>query len=259
MPVIDNKYYDRAATSWRDGTLPLSLLDAFTPGRFAYLRGVLDRLNIDPAGKATLDVGCGGGLLAEEFARLGCCVTGVDPSVPSLRYAIQHAREAGLDIDYRQARGEVLPFESGTFDIVYCCDVLEHVQDLDRVVAETARVLKPGAIYLYDTVNRTLASKIVLIKLAQDWRPTRVLDFALHDWNMFIKPEELQATLSRHGLHNQETVGFGPKSGPLAMAGALWDFKRGRVTFRDLGVRLQAGTITSLHISYMGYATKQRD
>jgi 2-polyprenyl-3-methyl-5-hydroxy-6-metoxy-1,4-benzoquinol methylase len=71
------------------------------------------RLHIDPHGKATLDVGCGGGLLAEEFARLGCQVTGVDPSEPSLETARAHAAASGLSIDYRAGAGEALPFPDG--------------------------------------------------------------------------------------------------------------------------------------------------
>src|SRR5579864_6931600 len=102
MPV-DNNHYDRVAATWWDETQPLCmLLTGLNPGRFGYFREVLtQRLGIDLRGKNALDVGCGGGFLAEEFARLGCRVTGVDPSKPTLETARAHASRSGLDINYR--------------------------------------------------------------------------------------------------------------------------------------------------------------
>src|SRR5215210_7869295 len=127
MPV-DNQLYDTMADSWWDESGLLHYLQGLTPVRFGYMRRILvEELKLDVRGKRTLDVGCGGGLLAEEFARLGCAVTGVDPSEGSLEAARTHAREAGLSIDYRQGTGELLPFADASFEIVYCCDVLEHV------------------------------------------------------------------------------------------------------------------------------------
>ena len=94
MPV-DNELYDRLASTWWDENETLNMLrTVINPGRFSYFRAaLLETLKIDPGGKQTLDVGCGGGLLAEEFARLGCIVTGVDPSEPSLVVARNHAQQ----------------------------------------------------------------------------------------------------------------------------------------------------------------------
>ena len=205
MPV-DNELYDRLASTWWDENETLCMLrTVINPGRFGYFRAVLlEQLKIDPRGKQTLDVGCGGGLLAEEFARLGCCVTGVDPSEPSLVVARDHAQQEGLTIDYRTGFGECLPFADASFDIVYCCDVLEHVKDLEMVISEIARVLKEGGIFFYDTINRTFMSKIVTIKLLQEWKATSVMPPNLHDWNMFIKPRELQALMERYRLDQKE-------------------------------------------------------
>src|SRR3954469_1125281 len=144
MPV-DNQLYDTMADSWWDEGGFLHVLRGLNPARFGYMRRVLvEELGIDPRGRKTLDVGCGGGILAEELARLGCEVTGVDPSEQSLEAARAHARQEGLAIDSRRATGEALPFPDATFELAYCCDVLEHVTDLRRVVAEIARVLRPG-------------------------------------------------------------------------------------------------------------------
>ena len=169
MP-LDNDVYERLGGSWWDETSPLNLLHgSFTPGRLAYFRDVLARQagagQAGLAGLRVLDIGCGGGFLAEEFAALGCQVTGIDPSAVSIAAARAHAAGRGLTIDYRVGPGENLPVPDAEFDVAYCSDVLEHVSDLDRVIEETARVLKPGGLYLFDTINRTLPSKLVMISV----------------------------------------------------------------------------------------------
>lgn len=257
MPV-DNELYNAPGDIWWDDSQALSFLRiAVNPARFGYFEDVLlNRLGFDPSGKKTLDIGSGGGLLAEEFARLGCRVTGIDPSEASLITARSHAEQSGLDIAYLQATGEDLPFEDETFDIVYCCDVLEHVNDLDLVIAETARVLKPGGIYLYDTINRTFLSKLILIKAAQEWKYTRMVPPGLHDWAMFITPSELHAIMARHGLGNQHSAGMKPAANPLRLLQALGLYKAGRIPYRELSQRLRFTRSRLMSLSYMGYAIK---
>src|SRR5215216_2632659 len=143
--AINNAVYD--SLSWWDEDGLLQALRALNPTRFSYMRRILvEELRLNPVGLKTLDIGCGGGILAEEFARLGCAVTGLDLSEPTLKAARLHAQETGLSIDYRQGTAEALPFADGAFDVVYCCDVLEHVSKPDKVIAESARVLKPGGV-----------------------------------------------------------------------------------------------------------------
>jgi 2-polyprenyl-6-hydroxyphenyl methylase/3-demethylubiquinone-9 3-methyltransferase len=212
MP-IDNGIYDQHATSWWDENDPLNMLHgSVTPARFRYFVTVLERLGRAPSGLRALDIGCGGGFLAEEFARLGCQVVGIDPSAPSLDTARRHASDRGVMIDYRVGSGARLPVQDGEPDLAYCCDVLEHVTDLDRVIRETARAVKPGGTHLFDTVNRTLVSKLLAIKVMQEWRATRIFDTPVHEYDMFIKPKELSATMARHGLRLHETVGLGPRT-----------------------------------------------
>jgi 2-polyprenyl-6-hydroxyphenyl methylase / 3-demethylubiquinone-9 3-methyltransferase len=254
MPV-DNAIYD--TEPWRDERRFLSALAALTPVRFGYMRDVLvHTLDVDPPGKRTLDIGCGGGFLAEEFAKLGCDVMGIDPSAPSIAQAAAHAADAGLTIMYRVASGEALPFADATFDIAYCCDVLEHVDDLDKVIAETARVLKPGGVYLFDTINRTFASKLVVIKLLQEWKATRFATANFHDWAMFIKPGELRAALARHGLTCREIVGINPKGNPLRALVAFRQLKRGEISYAEVGARLPMAIGTRTPILYAGYAVR---
>ncbi len=257
MPV-DNAIYD--TEPWRNENRFLSTLYALTPVRFGYLRDVLvNQLHLDPKGKRTLDIGCGGGFLAEEFAQLGCDVTGIDPSVPTIAQAETHAKEAGLAITYRIAPGEAIPFADATFDIAYCCDVLEHVDDLDKVIAETARVLKPGGVYLFDTINRTFISKLVVIKLFQEWKVTRLIATNLHDWAMFITPNELRAALTRHGLPCREIVGINPKGNPLRAIRAFRQLKRGEISYAELGTHVPIAVGTRTPIQYAGYAIKSAD
>ncbi|MGH2625552.1 MAG: bifunctional 2-polyprenyl-6-hydroxyphenol methylase/3-demethylubiquinol 3-O-methyltransferase UbiG [Anaerolineales bacterium] len=256
MPV-DNELYERLANSWWDERGFLHALVALNPARFGYMRRVLtEELGLQPEGLSVLDVGCGGGLLAEEFARLGCTVTGVDPSEASLAAARAHAAGEGLTIEYRRAGGEALPFPDASFDLAYCCDVLEHVNDLRRVIAETARVLKPGGIYFYDTINRTFQSRLVAIKLLQEWRATSVMPPRLHDWDMFIRPAELQHLLEQHGLVPGGLTGLKPRAGPLRLLRTLLQRKRGLLSYVEAARQMDLGESPDTSMSYIGYARK---
>jgi len=256
MP-IDNNLYDRMADSWWDETGFLHILAALIPPRFGYMRRVLfDELGIDPHGLRTLDIGCGGGGLAEEFARLGCDVSGIDPSLESLGAAWTHAKEQGLRIDYRQGRGEAIPFADASFDVAYSCDVLEHVADLPRVIAETARILKPGGIFLYDTINRTWRSKLVVIKLFQEWSGTSFMPPDLHDWSLFIKPRELLGLLDRNGLRHRGMTGLSPAAGPLRIFQILRARKRGEMSYAEAARRIDLHESGDTNIVYLGHAVK---
>ena len=255
MP-IDNDLYNH--TQWWDEDEALYMLrTSLNPCRFAYFREVLtDTLGIAPQGQRALDIGCGGGFLAEEFAALGCQVTGIDPSAPTIAQADAHAKEAGLTIAYRVASGETIPFADASFDIAYCCDVLEHVNDLDTVIAETARVLKPGGVYFYDTINRTPLSRLLGIKVMQEWKWSRFGPPNLHEWEKFIKPRELRTMMARHGLEDRAIAGMRPNVNPIAMIRALRAHKRGEISSADLGARMPFVRSKDTQMSYMGYAIK---
>jgi 2-polyprenyl-6-hydroxyphenyl methylase/3-demethylubiquinone-9 3-methyltransferase len=259
MPV-DNQIYDRLSHTWweEDGFLSI-LKSGLNPARFGYMhRALTETLGLEPRGLRVLDVGCGGGLLAEEFAELGCEVTGVDPSRESLAVARAHADRRGLTIDYDQASGEDLPFGEGEFRVVYCCDVLEHVEDVGRTTREIARVLRPGGVFLYDTVNRTWRSKLIMIKLAQEWSATAWAEPGVHDFEMFIRPQELEAGLAAAGLEVQSRVGFA-SANPLGAVKALWDRAHRKITYAEMGARLRVQESRNLSTSYGGYALKPVD
>jgi 2-polyprenyl-6-hydroxyphenyl methylase/3-demethylubiquinone-9 3-methyltransferase len=259
--MIDNDIYDRVPTTWwdEDGFMAL-LRTSVNPPRVAYFHKVLvERLGLDPRGLRVLDVGCGGGLLSEAFAASGCDVTGVDRSAPSLAAARTHAERSGLSIRYLDGSAESLPFDARAFDVVCCCDVLEHVDSPDIVLGEIARVLKPGGVFLFDTINRTLRSKLVAIKLAQDWRPTRLIPRDVHVWEKFIRPGELANLMERHGLANpgiRRTVAT-DQSGARDRRTAAAQTRRMR--FDELGEKLRLRESRDLSISYMGYALRAQD
>jgi 2-polyprenyl-6-hydroxyphenyl methylase/3-demethylubiquinone-9 3-methyltransferase len=202
---IDNDVYHGHESSdkdvwWHPDTVLYLLKTSINPWRMGYCTEIINRLNINPHGKTALEVGCGGGILTEDVARMGFTTTGIDPSEGSIESAIKHAEESGLEIKYDIGMGEDLPYPDNSFDVLFCCDVLEHVMDLPKVIEEIARVLKPGGLFLYDTLNRTLYSKLVAIKIWQEWKWFAFMPPNLHVWEMFIKPKELISLMDKNGL-----------------------------------------------------------
>lgn len=222
------------------------------PVRTAYFRTIVSPL----AGGTALEIGCGGGIFCEEIAALGFKTTGIDPSAPSVRIARDHARAQGLQIDYLHGWGEALPFADRSFDAVFCCDVLEHVTDADRVIHEVARVLRPGGIFCFDTINRTWLSWLVVIGILQKWQRWAMMPPNLHSWNQFIKPEELKMLLDRNNLCMGEHRGIKPATSPIRTLSYLRRRARGEWNYKDLALRLQLTDGTSTRVMYMGYAVK---
>jgi 2-polyprenyl-6-hydroxyphenyl methylase/3-demethylubiquinone-9 3-methyltransferase len=252
-----NEIYDAQTDIWWADDQPMSMIrTALNPVRLRYLKEVLGRSGAGVAGKTVADIGCGGGLLAEELARLGASVIGVDPSAPSLETARAHARAAGLAIDYRPGSGEQLPVPDAWADIACCADVLEHVSDVAAVLRETARILKPGGLYLYDTINRTPLSRLIVIKLSQDWGPTAWAPRDLHHYSQFITPAELHALVEESGLSDGGHAGIRPPAGPLRILRLLRQAKTGKISYAELGRRLEFVLANGTQISYIGHAVK---
>lgn len=257
---VNNEIYQTLGQDWwsEDASFEiLSLRYCMNPVRYGYFKGRLQHLHLP--GGTVLDVGCGGGLLAEEFARDGFAVTGIDPSTRSLDAARKHAAANNLEIDYREGRGEALPFADACFDIVACCDALEHVDDPGRVIGEIARTLKPGGVFCYDTVNRTWMSKIALIKISQDWSFTRWSQPNVHVWEKFIKPEELIAMMERCEFTNREMRGISSRKNPLALIMSLRAIRKGKLSHREIAEAFALQESEDLRVSYMGYAIKNSD
>lgn len=201
----DQTIYDAAAASWWSDELRwVRILRNMVPGRLAWF----DR-HVEWRDARVLDLGCAGGFLSEALARRGARVTGLDPAERAIEAARTHAAAAGLGIRYEIGSGEEMPFADGAFDAVACVDVLEHVRDLDAVLGEVRRVLRPGGRFLYDTINRNPLATFAVVTLAED--VLRILPRGTHDPALFLKPASLAAALRRAGLEPGETTGLGPR------------------------------------------------
>ena len=144
-----------------------------------------------------LDIGCGGGLVAEPLARLGATVTGIDPAPENIEAAKARAKGAELAIAYRAVTAEDLAREGATFDAVLVLEVVEHVPDVPLFLKSVASLVKPGGVMILSTLNRTTkayALAIVGAEVILRWLPA-----GTHDWNRFVTPEELRAALAGPG------------------------------------------------------------
>jgi 2-polyprenyl-6-hydroxyphenyl methylase/3-demethylubiquinone-9 3-methyltransferase len=255
---INNALYNEQGNTWWDENQCLHLLkSSVNPARVEYFRRLLDQvLKFDYRGAAALDVGCGGGILAEEFAGMGFRVTGIDPSEQSLHAARKHAQFMGLSIQYQEGTGESIPFADNIYPVVYCCDVLEHVRDLPKVISEIYRVTKPGGVFFFDTLNRTFVSKLVAIKVWQEWKSTAFMPPRLHEWRMFIRPEELKGLLAQAGFKFKEFRGTSPDVSIPKMINLLRKRVKGKIGYKELGQRFKLVESNDLRVLYMGYAVK---
>ncbi len=256
--TINNDIYDEFADTWWDENEFLHLLKAMVnPWRVPYFKNALTKhYGQDLRQVQLLDIGCGGGVLTEEFAQAGCRVSGIDISPRSIAIAQAHADQSELSVDYRVGDAARLPFEDGSFEAVSCCDMLEHVSDWKRVVAESSRVLKPGGLFLFDTINRTQKSKATFIYGLQESSLTKLMPPDTHIWEMFITPEEIRSTLQAQGMIVEDMMGSRIAKNPLL---TLWDVrlkKQGRITFGELGRRLELKLDKDLSLNYLGYARK---
>ena len=207
--------FSAQAAEWWDAHGPFAPLHRFNPARLKLIREQLcARLDRDPAamrpfeGLTLLDVGCGGGLIAEPMRRMGFDVTAVDASSENIGTARAHAEMVGLDIAYRAATVEQLETEgAGPFDVVLTMEVIEHVADPEAFVRACSRLVRPGGVMMVATLNRTLKS-LALGKVAAEYI-LRWVPAGTHDWRQFLKPDEIRAMLS----HEPVTV-----EGPYGLA-----------------------------------------
>jgi 2-polyprenyl-6-hydroxyphenyl methylase / 3-demethylubiquinone-9 3-methyltransferase len=226
----DLSIYRTYAANWWDGSQRfLRLLHNLVPPRLAYFDTIVGSWR----GKTVLDLGCGGGFMSEALARRGATVIGVDPSKEAIRVAQAHAEIERFKIEYEVGYGESIPAADHSVDCIVCVDVLEHVADLDRVLDEVQRVLKPDGVFLFDTINRTPLAALVIVHLGETI--FRLLPRGTHDPAKFIRPSELRVKLRERGLAVGPFVGLGPRG-----FNRNFDFTFGR--------------LPSVQIMYMGHA-----
>ena len=213
------------ASEWWDTNGKFRPLHQIGPVRLGFIRARLDAHFALPsrglkpfAGLRLLDIGCGGGLIAEPLARLGARVTGIEPAEANIRAARTHAAPQGLDIDYRVARAEDLAAAGETFDGVMCLEVVEHVPDVGAFLMTCAGLVRPGGIMVLSTLNRTLKSFALAIVGAE--YVLRWLPVGTHQWDRFVTPTELDRHLAAAGLRmgRPEGMVYNPLSDRWSLA-----------------------------------------
>lgn len=205
--------FDALADRWWDREGPFAPLHAFNHARLRFFRERLDahfgcdRDDVRPlAGRRVLDIGCGGGILAEPLARLGGAVTGIDPAADSVAAARRHAAEAEIAVRYLATTAEQVAASGERFDLVVASEVLEHVVDVPAFVRTVAGLVQPGGLALFSTINRTpqaFALAVVGAEYVLRWLPA-----GTHDFRRFVRPAELSASCRAASLLPAGETGF---------------------------------------------------
>lgn len=204
--------FSAIAAEWWNPNGKFRPLHKFNPVRLAFLRDRIcqhygrDPMSAKPlAGLRLLDIGCGGGLLAEPMARLGAEVVGVDAAERNIKTATVHAEEQDLAIDYRATTAEALAHSGERFDVVLAMEIVEHVADVPLFLRSCATLMKPDGILFMATLNRT--AKGFLLGIVGAEYLLRWLPRGTHDWRKFLRPSELTSGLRTQGVQVRELTG----------------------------------------------------
>ena len=194
--------FSALASKWWDPNSEFRPLHQINPLRLDWIDGICP-LN----GKTVIDVGCGGGLLAESMARKGARVKGIDLAEKSIGVARLHGLESGVTVDYEVIATEAIAErEPGRYDLVTCMEMLEHVPDPASVVAACAKLAKPGATLVFSTLNRNPKSFLFAIVGAE--YILKMLPKGTHEYAKFIKPSELASYARAAGLELRQLIGM---------------------------------------------------
>ncbi len=205
--------FEAMAAEWWDPEGKFKPLHEMNPVRLEYINksicGHFDRfLESDSPykGLRLLDIGCGGGLLSEPMTRLGADVVGVDAGGVNIPVAAAHAKQSGLQIDYRHTTAEAMAEAGEQFDVILNMEVIEHVADPLSYLTACRKLLKPGGLMICSTINRNPKSYAMAIfgaEVVMRWLPR-----GTHEWNKFITPDELLKLQSKAGLKPLDRKGF---------------------------------------------------
>ncbi len=194
--------FEALASRWWDPQSEFKPLHEINPLRLNYID---ERAHLP--GKTVLDVGCGGGILAESMARRGAQVTGIDAGQAPLTVAKLHALESGIQVQYRNITAEDMAAESpASYDVVTCMEMLEHVPDPASVIAACAQLVKPGGQLFFSTINRTAQGYLFAVIGAEYL--LQMLPKGTHDYHKFIRPHEMDNWMRRAGLEMQDICGM---------------------------------------------------
>jgi 2-polyprenyl-6-hydroxyphenyl methylase/3-demethylubiquinone-9 3-methyltransferase len=220
--------FEALAARWWDPQSEFKPLHDINPLRLDYIDARVGGL----AGKTVLDVGCGGGILAESMAALGANVTGIDLGEAPLSVAKLHGLESGIEVDYRRISAEQMAAQHpARFDVVTCMEMLEHVPDPASVIDACAQLVKPGGAVFFSTLNRNPKSYLFAIVGAEYL--LRLLPKGTHDYAKFIRPSELEGWARHAGLKLRDLTGM---------------------SYNPLNQRYTLGR--NLDVNYLAYCTK---
>ena len=194
--------FESLATRWWDPHSEFKPLHDINPLRLKYINDCVGLKD-----KSVLDVGCGGGILAESMAALGATVTGIDLGEAPLAVARLHLKESGQKVEYLRVSAEDIARErSGRYDVVTCMEMLEHVPEPASTIAACARLVKPGGQVFFSTINRNPKAWLFAIVGAE--YVLNLLPKGTHEYLKFIKPSELEGWARRAGLGLRELIGM---------------------------------------------------
>ena len=202
--------FSKLATEWWDPYGKFKPLHKFNPIRLDYIKKSiikkLKKVNTDNSLKKIkiLDIGCGGGLLCEPLSKLGAQVVGIDASEKNIKIAKVHAKKNSLRINYYCASPENF-ISNEKFDVVLNMEIIEHVQNVNLFLKESSKFLKKNGIMFIATLNKTFKSYLFAILGAEYL--LRWLPIGTHDWNMFVKPEDLEEMCKKNSLVLDEIYG----------------------------------------------------
>ncbi|MGI9236608.1 MAG: bifunctional 2-polyprenyl-6-hydroxyphenol methylase/3-demethylubiquinol 3-O-methyltransferase UbiG [Woeseiaceae bacterium] len=194
--------FDSLASRWWDVDGDFKPLHEINPLRLNWIR---QHVNLD--GSRALDIGCGGGILAESMAAANAAVTGIDMAEGPLSVARLHQLESGAKVDYQRTTAEELAAtEQGNYDVVTCLEMLEHVPDPSQVIQSCAELVRPGGHVFFSTINRNPKSFLFAIIGAE--YVLKLLPSGTHEYAKFIRPSELEAWARHAGLTLVESIGM---------------------------------------------------
>lgn len=195
--------FNDIASRWWDLTGEFKPLHQLNPVRLSFVSDVVGGL----FAKTTIDVGCGGGILAESMAKAGAKVTGIDMADEALMVARLHALETGTVVDYQQSTAEAFAERyAGSFELVTCMEMLEHVPNPASVVKACADLAAPGATLVFSTLNKTAKSYAMAIIGAE--HILQLVPKGTHDFNKFIRPSQLMRWIEDAGLVVTDATGL---------------------------------------------------
>ena len=207
------KLFNRLSSNWWNEHGEMSILHSMSEARMNYIRNIVIKYFSIKSnslkvlkGLKILDVGCGGGISSEPFARMGAKVTGIDLSSELIRVAKQHSRKMNLNIEYLHRNIKTIVDENKKYDVVVALELLEHVNNLSNFCELLGRCVHSKGLIILSTINKTALSHLLVIKLAED--VFNKLPKGTHNFKKFIKPEDLSEIFKRSGFEIKNLKGI---------------------------------------------------